>query len=104
MANDIINKKNIFWNFLGLTINSFNSLFFLIIVNRINGAYDGGIFTYSFSLICLAYFIGTYYNRTFQVSNKNYKNSEFLINRVISCILMFAFTLLFIHIPYFTLS
>ena len=98
MIDDRLNKKNIFWNFLGLTINSFNSLFFLIIINRINGAYDGGIFTYSFSLMCLAYFIGTYYNRTFQVSNIKYKNSEFLINRVISCILMLALTILFLFI------
>ena len=34
-------KKNVIWNTLGLTFNSFNSLFFLIIINRINGIDDG---------------------------------------------------------------
>ena len=39
-------KKNVIWNTLGLTFNSFNSLFFLIIINRINGIDDGGIFSF----------------------------------------------------------
>ena len=83
-----IEKKNFIWNFLGLTINAFNSLFFLIIINRINGPKDGGIFTYSFSLACLLFFIGLYYNRAYQLSNKEYSNSDFVVSRIISCVAM----------------
>ena len=86
--------KNFVWNFLGLTINSFNSLFFLVIVNWINGSSNGGIFTFAFSLCCLTYFIGTYFNRTYQITNpNNYKVKEFVLNRIISIILMFIVTL-----------
>ena len=71
------NKKNFIWNFLGLSINSFNSLFFLIIVNRINGGNDGGIFTYAYSLVCLTYFIGLFFNRPYQITNPDkYSNKE----------------------------
>ena len=39
MENDKKNLKlNAIWNTLGITVNSFNSLFFLIIINR-NGEY-----------------------------------------------------------------
>lgn len=93
-------KKNIIWNFLGLSINAFNSLFFLIIVNRINGANDGGIFSFAYSLICLLYFIATFYNRTFQISNEDKKISDkdFIITRVISCLLMIFITILLLDI------
>ena len=37
--------KNFMWNVLGTGLNSFNSLFFLIIVTRINGINDAGIFS-----------------------------------------------------------
>ena len=36
MENKIVNKDT-FWYTVGLTLNAFNSLFFLIFVNRING-------------------------------------------------------------------
>ena len=66
-------KKNIIWNIIGATANAFNSLFFAIIVTRINGINDGGIFTYSFATACLLYMIGVYSGRTFQVTdNQNY--------------------------------
>ncbi len=87
------NKKNFIWNFLGLSINSFNSLFFLIIVNRINGGNDGGIFTYAYSLVCLTYFIGLFFNRPYQITNPDkYSNKEFIVNRFISSIVMFIVT------------
>ena len=46
-------KKNVIWNMIGTTANAFNSLFFMIIVTRINGLKDSGIFTLAFSLACL---------------------------------------------------
>lgn len=87
-------KKDFIWNFLGLTINSFNSLFFLIIVNWINGKNDGGIFTFAFSLCGLTYFIGTYFNRTYQISNPNkFSNKEFICNRLLSILFMCILTI-----------
>ena len=92
-------RKDFIWNFLGLTINSFNSLFFLIVVNWLNGKNDGGIFTFAFSLCGLTYFIGTYFNRTYQISNpEKFNNKEFIFNRVISVFLMFLITILYAFI------
>ena len=48
-------KKNAIWNTIGITINSFNSLFFLIIINRINGVDIAGIFSFAFSVACILY-------------------------------------------------
>ena len=45
-------KLNAIWNTLGITVNSFNSLFFLIIINRVNGVEIAGIFSFAFSIAC----------------------------------------------------
>ena len=73
-------KKNVIWNTIGVTLNSFNSLFFLIIINRINGIDDGGIFSFAFSLACLLFVIGIYAGRTYQVSDirDELNDSEYL--------------------------
>ena len=63
------NKKNFFWNTLGVTCNAFTSLFLLILINRINGIVEAGIFSYAFSISCLFYVIALYYNRTFQIAD-----------------------------------
>lgn len=98
-------RKDFIWNFLGLTINSFNSLFFLIIVNWVNGKNDGGIFTFAFSLCGLTYFIGTYFNRTYQISNPcGFNNRDFIINRLISILLMFIFTIVYALIMHYNLN
>lgn len=82
------NRKNIkdfVWNAVGLTLNSFNSLFFLIVVRYINGMDEAGIFTYAFSLCTLFYVFSCFYNRTFQVAeNTNkYNFNDFLSTRFV---------------------
>lgn len=100
-----IEKKNFIWNFFGLTINSFNSLFLLIIVNRINGSNIAGIFTYAYSLICMVYYIGAFYSRTFQIKEMNDENClDFIANRIISSLCMIIFTLIFLFITNYTLE
>ena len=46
-------KKNYIWNTIGTTFLSFNSLFFMIIVTRINGIQDGGFFSFSYASACI---------------------------------------------------
>lgn len=90
MEKDKSFKSNFIWNILGTGLNAFNSLFFLMTVTRINGINEAGIFTLAFSTACILYVIGTYAGRVFQVteSKNNINDKEFIINRVISCILM----------------
>ena len=44
-------RKNFIWNVLGTGLNAFNSLFFMIIVTRLNGVDQAGIFTIAFSTV-----------------------------------------------------
>lgn len=80
--NSNILKKNFIWNLLGVTINAFVSLFLMVIVTRINGVSDAGIFTFAFSVSCLLFTIGIYAGRTFQVTdNKDYTSYDYLFHR-----------------------
>ena len=88
---DTINsKKNIIWNMIGTTFNAFNSLFFMMIVTRVNGLKDSGIFTLAFSLACLFCVIGGYEGRVFQVTDVKgeYSDLEYIIHRVITSAVM----------------
>ena len=85
-----IMKKNLTWNMIGSLVNTSISLLFLIIVTRINGKNEAGIFTFAFSIGCFMQVIANYYGRTFQVTNidKKISNSDFLYNRVTTSLIM----------------
>lgn len=91
------NKKDFIWNFIGITTNAFISLFFLILVNRINGIEEAGIFSYNFAVVCLFYIIATFFNRTYQISNlKNkYSNNTYITTRLVMCVITIIITILF---------
>ena len=91
-------RKNFIWNILGTGFNAFNSLFLMIIVTRVNGVDEAGIFTIAFATACILYVIGTYAGRVFQVteSNKDISDKDYILNRVMSFILMMVCTVLFV--------
>lgn len=92
-------KKNTIWNIIGTTINAFSSLFFMIIVTRINGVFDAGVFTFAFSTATMFNIIGVYAGRIYQVTdNDNNTNKDYLVSRIISCGLMLIISLLFVKI------
>ena len=95
-----IDRKNFIWNIIGATANAFNSLLFAIIVTRINGINDAGIFTYSFATACLLYMVGVYAGRTFQVTDISKKNSDtdYIYHRIITCIIMMLVSTSFVII------
>lgn len=95
-----IQRKNFIWNLVGTTLNSMNSLFYMMIVTRINGITDSGVFTLSFSLACLFYVVGGYEGRVFQVTDagKQFKEKEYIIHRYLTCsitlLLVFVYTVI----------
>lgn len=92
-------KKNAVWNLIGTTINAFASLIFMIIVTRVNGISDAGIFTFGFSVATMFNIIGVYAGRIYQVTEKNkISNKDFLYNRIISCIFMIIISFAFVFI------
>lgn len=96
-------KKNFIWNVIGLSFNSFISLFLLIIVKRINGLGTAGIFTYAFSLCCLFFIISSFYSRTFQVSEykREYSFNDYFIARLIFDVISFILVIIFSFISGF---
>jgi len=99
------NVKNFIWNAIGLTANSAVSLVFLIVVKLLNGVEEAGIFTYSYSLCILFYYIAIYFNRPFQIANveSDKKFNSFLSTRIITSILSLLIILLFSIISRFSL-
>ncbi len=96
-------KSDFIWNTIGLTLNAFTSLFFLVIVNRINGVNEAGVFTYSFSIACLFYVVALYFNRVYQVSDvkKRFSNNQYITNRLITSSIVVLITILFVLINRF---
>ena len=90
-------KRNLIWNLLGTGLNSFNSLFFLIIVTRINGIDEAGVFTLAFSTACILYIVGIYTGRVYQVSenNKEISDKDYIVNRIISFFIMMILVIIF---------
>lgn len=99
-------RKNTIWNTVGITLNSFNSLFFLIIINRVNGVNTAGIFSFAFSIACLLYIVGIYSGRTFQVSDVkgDLNDREYLVHKFITCGIMIIFTFGFIFFKDYSLD
>ena len=98
------NIKDSIWNALGLTLNSFNSFFFLLAVRYINGLDIAGIFTYAFAVCALLYFVSTYFNRSFQVStsDKDFSFNDYLSCRLILSIVTILVLILFSIINQFS--
>lgn len=92
-----IDKKNVIWNMIGATTNAFTSLIFAIIVTRVNGLEEAGIFTYGFATACLFFVIAIYAGRTFQVTDitGKYSDTDYIYHRIITCIIMMLGILMF---------
>lgn len=105
MTNDKkIFLKNFIWNIVGTGLNSFNSLFFLIIVTRINGMNDAGIFSIAYSTALILYTIGLYSGRLCQVTDieKKVTDKDYIINRLMTCLLMILIAIVFVFIKQYT--
>lgn len=82
--------KNFIWNSLGTGINSFNSLFFLIIVTRVNDIQTAGIFSIAYATATILYTLAMYSGRLCQVTDieNKIKDKDYIANRALTCIIM----------------
>ena len=102
--------KNFIWNILGTGLNSFNSLFFLIIVTRVNGVNseginEAGIFSIAYSTALILYTIGLYSGRLCQVTDieNKIKDKDYIVNRAITSIMMIVIAIGFVFIKQYSL-
>lgn len=90
-------KKSFLWNTVGSGLNSCNSLLFLVVVTRLNGLINAGIFTLSFATACMFYVIATYSGRTYQVTETDDKinDNDFICHRIIAALIMIIISIIF---------
>ncbi len=91
-------RQQVFWNMLGSTVYSFISVFFTILVTRISGDTENGIFTIALTTSQVLIAVGYFEVRTFQVSDSRniYRFQDYLSLRVLTCTLMFISSLVYI--------
>lgn len=83
--NNIIRNSAI-WNFISSIEYSFQSALLMLIVTRVNGLYDAGVFTLAYTLTQMMATIGSYGMRSFQASDikKEYSFGTYLSSRIVS--------------------
>lgn len=96
--------KNFIWNSLGTGINSFNSLFFLIIVTLVNDIQTAGIFTIAYTTATILYTIAMYSGRLCQVTDieNKIKDKDYITNRALTCLIMLIGATVFLVIKRYT--
>jgi len=95
-----MNKKNFIWNTLGSMLFGFTSLFYAIIITRINGVDSAGAFTYAFANACVFYTIGVYSGKIFQITetNKRITDTDYIQHRFFTSVLMNICAIIFVLI------
>ena len=96
--------KNFIWNTIGTGFNSFNSLFFLILVTRINGIEKAGIFSIAYATATILYTLALYSGRLFQVTDieNKIKDKDYISNRALTCFIMLIFASTYLIIKKYT--
>lgn len=91
-------RKNFIVNMVGVGLYALTSLVFMIIVTRINGMDDAGIFSFGFTFACTVQIIGTYAGRTYQVTDhtKFITDWDYLWFRGINCFLMVLVSVIYV--------
>ena len=100
------NKKNFIWNMIGLSLNSFISLFYLVIVTRINGIDETGIFSFAFTLSLILYNICLHGGRIYQVSDtKNeFTDQQYFSTKIITNAIAFFIALVYVILNKYELN
>lgn len=89
--------KQYLWNTVGVSINSFISLLYLIIVTRCNGLNYVGVFSFVFSFSLIIYSITSFGGRIYQVSDINeFETTHYFSFRFISSLVGLIIALLYI--------
>ena len=96
-SNDI-DRSSYIWNMAGSMLNAFQSVIFLMILTRVVGLTEAGVFTIAYADANLFLNIGKFGMRYFQVSDvkQQYSFTAYKRSRYISTLLMFIVSLIFL--------
>lgn len=90
-------KKDYFWNTLGVLFQNMLSPLLIIVITRINGIDDSGIFSFAFSVAILFWALAMWGGRTYQVSDtkKLFDPQSYVFVRIILAIIILGGAIVF---------
>ena len=90
-------KKDYIWNSIGSFLQSAISPILLIVITRLNGVGDSGLFSFAMSLSVVFWAISLWGGRTYQVSdvNKEFSSGDYIVVRFISSLIVAVFSISF---------
>lgn len=96
-------RNGIIWNACSGGLNAIQSVIWLMLITRILGIYEAGIFTIAYAISNLFLMIGKYGIRNFQVSDvkQTYHWKEYYTSRIVTLISMMFAVLIYCSYMYF---
>lgn len=95
MQNNRELRQDFIWNLIGSVLYSLSSFYYLMLVTRVCGVTEGGVFALAFATAQLLLTFGRYGMRTFQATDtkREYSFSEYGLTRIATCAGMVLFAL-----------
>lgn len=92
-----ITKRSYLWNTIGVFAQNAISPLLLVVVTRVNGIDDSGLFSFAFSVAIIFWTISMWGGRTYQVSDikRKYSSQSYIMVRLLLGILVFVGAVLF---------
>lgn len=99
-------KKDYFWNTVGVFAQNAVSPLLLIVVTRINGVYDSGLFSFALSISLILLSLGLWGGRTYQVSDVRHEfmQRSYVMARVLLAFAMMIGAIAFSIVNHYELS
>ena len=96
-------KKDYTWNTIGVFTQNAISPLLLIVVTRINGIFDSGLFSFAFSVAIIFWVIGMWGGRTYQVSDvkREFSHHSYVMVRVLLAFVMVIGALIFVGVNHY---
>ena len=90
-------KKDYIWNSIGSFLQSAISPILLIVITRLNGVGDSGLFSFAMSLSVVFWAISLWGGRIYQVSDvkKEFSSGDYIVVRFISSLIVAVFSISF---------
>jgi O-antigen/teichoic acid export membrane protein len=90
-------KKDYIWNTIGVFAQNAISPLLLIVVSRVNGIFDSGIFSFAFSIAIIFWAIGLWGGRTYQVSDviNEFNHRSYIMVRLLLALFMLVGAVVF---------